>query len=135
MVRAAGGLVFVGEAVARDWSAAVGAGRSSGCRWGVVVGGGVGPEGPQPRRSLVADAGGVAGVGGGGGEPGGRVGGGGGIAPPGPGGLGGGATGGGDGQAPSGIANTGGGGGGGMGAVGRFGGNGGSGVVLIRYKR
>ena len=76
--------------------------------------------------------------GGAGGEPGGIRGGGGGTAPEGFGGLGGGADGGSrddaTDKAPNGWRNTGGGGGGAMGYTSDFGGDGGAGIVIVRYK-
>lgn len=76
--------------------------------------------------------------GGGGGAAGGRLGGGGGNSgyPPPRGGLGGGGDGGYEaGKAPNGAANTGGGGGGATGNTNAWGGDGGSGIVIIRYRK
>ena len=121
---------------------------TSNFNWVGAGGGGAGEAGRSGNQGTIGQGRGGTGLssdisgsvafysgGGGGGASGGRLGGGGGNSgiPP-LGGLGGGAQGGYfRGKAPSGSPNTGGGGGGGLGNTSAWGGDGGSGIVIIRY--
>jgi hypothetical protein len=122
---------------------------TSAVNWVGAGGGGAGGTGSSGNQGTLLQGNGGPGIsssisgngvyyagGGGGGASGGRLGGGGGnsgLAPLG--GIGGGADGGYErGKAPSGTVNTGGGGGGALGNTDAWGGDGGSGIVIIRYR-
>lgn len=128
-----GGLISTG---ANNWVGSGGGGAGEAGRSGNQGVAGQGRGGTGLASNITGSAVFYAG-GGGGGASGGRLGGGGGtqtgVAPRG--GTGGGGGGYHRGKAPSGAPNTGGGGGGGLGNTDAWGGDGGSGIVVIRYRK